>query len=122
MKRTWLQSLGPEFKIILWTSLSMSSNFINMFLMEAIDVDILDAASLSTGVQATDPEIQNAIEFLDFRFREFHILECRICICQNTVVSIVHVILKHYNSQKPTKCGIQIFLITDSSSGYTVNV
>jgi hypothetical protein len=90
--------------------------------MEAINVDILDAVSLSTGVQARDPEIQNAVELLDFRFREFHILECRICVGQTTVVSIVHVILKHCNSQKPTKCRIQIYSITYSSSGNIVKV
>jgi hypothetical protein len=38
-------------------SLSTSANFIKMFVIEAINVDILDAASLSTGVQARDPEI-----------------------------------------------------------------
>lgn len=72
------------------------------------------------GVRVRGLKIQNLVDYLDTKFREFFVPGQNISIDESTVGFKGRIQFKCYNPLKPTKWGIRIFVLADSSTGFIV--
>jgi hypothetical protein len=75
-------------------------------------------SSLPTGVRSRSAKIQNLVDFLDSKFREFYTPGENLSVDESTIGYKGRIVFKCYNPQKPTKWGLRVFVLANSKTGY----
>ncbi|XP_054259547.1 piggyBac transposable element-derived protein 4-like [Macrosteles quadrilineatus] len=63
-------------------------------------------------------KVRNVVLYLDKEFREYYVPKNKVSVDESTIGYKGKILFKVYNKDKPTKWGIKVFVLSESSSGY----
>lgn len=69
-------------------------------------------------MQSRASKVKNVVDYVESKFLEFYSPSQYVCVDESTVNFKGRVVFKMYNPQKPTKWGLRIYVIADSTNGY----
>lgn len=63
-------------------------------------------------------KVRNVVLYLDKKYREYYIPKYKVSVDESTIGFKGKIVFTQYNKDKPIKWGINMFILSESSSGY----
>lgn len=70
------------------------------------------------GTLTRSGKVRNVASYLDKKFREHYVPQENVSVDESTIGFKGRIVFKVYNKDKPTKWGIKVFVLSESSTGY----
>lgn len=74
------------------------------------------------GTLSRSAKVRNVVVYLDKKFREYYCPQSKVSIDESTIGFKGKVVFKVYNKDKPSKWGIKVYVLSDSSNGYVCSM
>ncbi|XP_014480528.1 PREDICTED: uncharacterized protein LOC106747479 [Dinoponera quadriceps] len=107
-----------ETRISFFSKILSQKSFLQIFGMLHLNENASKAQDIRTRVQ----KVNDFIEYLDEKFREYFVPGKEVSIDEAVVKFKGRISFITYNPQKPTKWGIRIFVLVDAKSAYVYGI